>query len=261
MIDLHCHVLPGIDDGPDSAEESLELARAARADGTTTIVATPHVDWRHSDVRAPAVAAGVAALQPLLDAAGVDVRLVAGAEVALDRAVDLTEDELFALHLGDGPWLLLECPLSPSQTAGFAAGARALSARGHRVLLAHPERSPLFLRDPDLLDALVADGALAQVTAGALSGVFGSTVRRAAAQFVESGAVQIVASDGHGPHRPPAIAEHLDTAGVDPDIAAWLSQDVPAAVLAGAPIPERPQAPVADGGRSRRSLRRLLGGS
>ena len=102
MIDLHCHVLPGIDDGPATLDEALALVRQAGADGITTIAATPHVDWTYT-VDAAAVAAGVAEVQAALDAAGIDVRLVAGAEVALTRAADLSAAELAALRLGGGP--------------------------------------------------------------------------------------------------------------------------------------------------------------
>jgi len=258
VIDLHCHVLPGVDDGPATLDEALALVLQASGDGITTIAATPHVDWTHPAVDAATVAAGVAELQAAIDAAGIDVRLAAGAEVALTRAADLDAAELAALRLGGGPWLLLECPIRPAETPGFAAGARALARQGHRLLLAHPERSPVFLRAPELLDELVAEGALAQVTAGALSGVFGGTVRRAALGFVHAGAVQVVASDGHGAHRPATIAPHLAAAGIDPSLASWLARDVPAAVLAGAPIPRRPDVPP-PGDTARRSLRRLFG--
>ena len=184
MIDLHCHVLPGVDDGPPDAEAAVALARKARADGITTIAATPHVDSGHLHLNSVSIAAAVRAMQARLDAAHVDVRLVTGAEVAAMRALELDDAELKALTLGGGPWLLLECPLSATLAPGFVGIARSLAIRGHRLLLAHPERSPVFLRSPALLDELVEEGMLAQVTSGALSGRYGNTVRTLATALV-----------------------------------------------------------------------------
>jgi protein-tyrosine phosphatase len=264
VIDLHCHVLPGVDDGPATIDEAVSLARRARADGITTIVATPHVDWSYPDLDAARIEGAVGALQPLLDAAGVDVRVLTGGEVAATRAVGLDDAELRALALGRGPWLLLECPLSPTLAPGFVAAARSLALRGHRLLLAHPERSSLFLRSPELLDELIAHGMLGQVTAGALTGRFGRTVRDFALRLVERGAVQVAASDGHGEHRPATIGRELREAGIEPALATWLAHDVPAALLAGEPVPARPELPesTARGGAARagrRGLRRLRG--
>jgi protein-tyrosine phosphatase len=256
VIDLHCHVLPGIDDGPATVEDAIALARRAHSDGTTTIAATPHIDWSYPGTDGALVARGVAELQPRLEAAGVDVRLVTGGEVAAPRAVELDDEALRALRLGGGPWLLLECPLSPVLAPAFLPAVRALVQRGHRLLLAHPERSPVFLREPELLDELVAGGMLAQVTAGALSGVFGRTVRELAHRLLERGVLHVAASDGHGANRPATLARELDTAGVDRALAAWLGRDVPAALLAGAPLPARPAAPAkVRRGRLKRRLR------
>ena len=251
MIDLHCHVLPGVDDGPPTVAESIALVCGARDGGTTTIAATPHVDWSHPEIDARRIRAAVPALQAELDAAGVDVKIVPGGEVAATRAVEMRDAELHELTLGGGGWLLLECPLDATLTPGFAGIARLLARRGHRVLLAHPERCPLFLRGPQLLDELVAEGMLAQITAGALTGDFGRTVRDAAFRMVERGAAHVVGSDGHGGNRPAKLASELHRAGFDSQLIAWLAQDVPAALLAGDQPPRRPPTP-------RRSSRRRL---
>jgi protein-tyrosine phosphatase len=255
VIDLHCHLLPGVDDGPATLDDSIALARRAHADGIATIAATPHVDWAHPELDAARIGAAVRALQPRIDAAGVDLRVVTGAEVAHLRALELDDAQLLALTLGGGPWLLLECPLSQAAAPGFATAARLLASRGHRLLLAHPERSPVFLRSPELLEQLVEEGMLGQVTAGALTGRFGRTVRELALRLVERGAVHVVASDGHGEDRPATVGRELVEAGVEPALAGWLAREVPAALLAGDPLPERPRAV---GGRLAR-LRRALG--
>src|SRR5436190_17272754 len=110
VIDLHCHPLPGIDDGPASTEEALAMLRAAAAGGTRTMVATPHVSGGYPRTRAEGVAAGVLALQAEADAAGIDITLLAGAELELLHRDMLQDDELPGLRLGDGPYTLVELP-------------------------------------------------------------------------------------------------------------------------------------------------------
>lgn len=252
VIDLHCHVLPGIDDGPATFEAAIEMARDAVRDGITTVAATPHILPQYPDNDAARIAAGIAELQPRLQTAGVDLKLVPGGEVDALHALDLDDAQLDALKLGGGPWLLFECPLSTVAAPAFIPAARALALRGHQLLLAHPERSPVFLRNPELLDDLVnANGMLAQVTAGSLSGQFGRTVKDLAHQLLERRVVHVAASDGHGAHRPATIARELGQAGVDPATTAWLAHDVPAAILAGTQPPPPPE-------RSNRTRRRLF---
>jgi protein-tyrosine phosphatase len=254
VIDLHCHVLPGVDDGPATLEEALDLARGAAGAGVATLVATPHVDFGHPDNDGARVHAAVASLQAELDAAGIGVRVLPGAELGITRAAALGDEELGRLSLGGGPWLLLECPLSRALGTGFPAAARGLARRGHRVLLAHPERSPVFQREPDALAGLVAEGMLTQVTAGALTGRFGRTVRDFARRLVGAGLVHVAASDAHGRDRPVSIAAELGAAGLG-ELAPWLADAVPAALLAGTDPPPAPPLPPRP---ARRGLRRLL---
>ena len=244
MIDLHTHVLPGIDDGPPTVEGSLELARGAVADGATTMVATPHVTWDLPGNDAARIAQAVAALQEELDRAGIELKLRTGGELAITRAYELDDDELEALRLGGGPWLLAECPLGPA-APGFDAALEAIAARGHRIVLAHPERCPALHRDPELLRRLVGAGMLTSITAGALLGRFGSPVKKFALWMFEHDLVHNVASDAHDAvRRPPGIREALAAADRElpgiADRAEWLTLSVPAAMLAGNQIPEPP---------------------
>ena len=240
MIDLHCHVLPEVDDGPTTVQEAIDLARGAQADGITTIAATPHVDWSHPDVDASSIRAAVNRLRTDLADAGVAVQVVPGAEVAAGRAAELDDSEVGELTLGGAGWLLLECPIKSTLIPGFVGTARRIAHRGHRILLAHPERCPVFLRSPEALDELVAEGMLSQVTAGALRGRFGRSVRQCALDLVARGSVHVVASDGHDRGRPATIASELAATSFDPALIAWLTGDVPAALLAGAEPPPRP---------------------
>jgi protein-tyrosine phosphatase len=238
MIDMHSHVLPGIDDGPETIEGSLVLARAVAASGTRVLVATPHVSWSYPN-DADTIAPLVAALNARLEAEGVALQIRAGAEIAMTRLPDLPPTELERLHLGAGPWLLVEPPFAPT-VSGLEALLLDLQRQGHRVLLAHPERCQAFHRDPEMLRALVRAGVLTSITAGSLVGSFGSEVKRVALSFAREGLIHNVASDTHNAvRRPPGIADELRQAGLEP-LKEWLTELVPAAILSGGEIPPRP---------------------
>jgi len=237
VIDLHCHVLPGIDDGPATTEQSLALARAAAACGTTTIVATPHSS-AHYPNRAASIRELTAELNDRLRREQIPVELRPGAEVALTHAEELDEQELRRLRLGGGPWLLLEPPFLP-MVIGIDRTIARLRGQGHEIVLAHPERCPAFHRDLDLLRALVEDGVLTSITAGSLVGRFGKSVRRFALRLLSEELVHNVASDAHDARRrPPGIAAELEQAQAG-ELADWLTRAVPEAILSGAEIPPR----------------------
>ncbi|WP_354700742.1 hypothetical protein DSM112329_01029 [Paraconexibacter sp. AEG42_29] len=257
MIDLHCHILFGIDDGPGTAEDTVALAQAFVAAGTTTVLATPHVsfDWPAND--SALIAAKVADVRALLAERTVPLDVRPGAEVALTRALELPDDELRRLTLDDSGLLLLECPLSPV-AAGVEAAVAELRRRGHdRLLLAHPERVPAFQREPALLARLVEAGALTSMTAGAFSGRFGRDVARFARDLLADGLVHTVASDAHSPaRRPPGIGGPLAEAGLTADAIEHLGRRAPLAALAGRPLPAAPPVMVT---RRTGPLGRLLG--
>ncbi len=248
MIDLHSHVLAGIDDGPETVDGSLAILRAAEAAGITTIVATPHVSSRYPN-DAGSIAAAAALLRASLPEPGPAVRVVLGAEVAITRVAELEAEELAALRLGDGPWLLIEPPFS-TVARGLDSTIADLHRNEHRVLLAHPERCPAFQRDPALLEALVDAGALCSLTAGSLVGRFGGQVRRFALDLLEAELIHNVASDAHDAGgRAPGMAQELRAAGVA-ELQDWLTWEVPAAILDGGAIPRRPPVTIARrGGR------------
>jgi protein-tyrosine phosphatase len=252
VIDLHCHVLPGIDDGPRTIDESVALARAAYASGIRTIVATPHASARYPN-RPAAIHELVALLNERLQTEGIGIEIRPGAEIAMTHAPEIDPAELARMTLGGGPWLLLEPPFSPV-VAGLDRLVATAQADGYRVVLAHPERCTAFHRDPKMLETLVDEGALTSITAGSLAGRFGKEVRRFASKLVEDGLVHNVASDAHDPlRRPPGIGAELDRAGLGA-LAGWLTQAVPAAILSGADIPDRPQGALPNDRGSRRLI-------
>jgi protein-tyrosine phosphatase len=256
VIDLHCHVLPGVDDGPRTMDETLALCRMQVEAGVRTVVATPHVSWDWADVTPAVVERGVREVNAALAAEGIELEVLPGAEVALTRAIELSDDELAALRLGGGPWLLLEPPHSPAAGAGAEASIVSLLHRGHRLLIAHPERCPAFLADRAIVERLVAGGALCSLTAAAVSGRFGRDIKRFAASLIDDGLAHDVASDAHGPHlrRAPGLAGHLAEVGYG-ELAPWLCEGVPGALLAGTSLPPRP---AVEPPRRRGGLSRLL---
>jgi protein-tyrosine phosphatase len=253
VIDLHCHVLPGIDDGPASLEGSVALARAAATAGIETLVATPHVSARYRN-DAATIAPLVAQVNNALAADGVAVRVLAGAEVAMTRVAELPVGELSLLGLGGGSWLLLEPPFG-SVATGLDAIVAELQQQGRHVLLAHPERCQAFHRDPAIVSRLVSNGVRTSVTADSLAGRFGSTVRRFALAMFEQELVHNVTSDAHDHiNRPPGIAAQLERAGYGA-MSEWLAVEVPRAILTDQTLPARPSV-AASRRRSRWRLRR-----
>ena len=133
--------------------------------------------------------------------------MLPGGEIAIWRLVDLDDAALRALALAGGPYLLVESPFSPV-VGDFEPMVLDLHARGHRVLLAHPERCPAFQRDPERLERLAGAGVLVQLTAGSMAGAFGTTVRRFTAALLREGLVHVVASDAHDAvRRPPGLRD------------------------------------------------------
>lgn len=243
VIDLHSHVLPGIDDGPADLAGALALARAAARAGTRVLVATPHIGTAH-EVDPLTVAARVWELERALERERIPLELAPGGEVAPAGLPRLSDAELAAIGLGGSRCVLLECPFSPvgHLIDGLVDG---LHDRGMRVLLAHPERSPSLVRDPDRVEEMVASGAHVQVTAAALAGGFGTTAWRFCSVLLERGLVHAVASDAHDAvKRPPELASIVRRAiweqGLPDALVSYLLHDAPAALLADAPVPEAP---------------------
>jgi protein-tyrosine phosphatase len=243
VIDLHCHVLPALDDGPGTMPEAIAMAAAASAAGTSTMVATPHID-HHWRVRPEAIPQRAAALQAALHDEGIALQILIGGEIALSRLVDLSAEQLRGVRLGDGPYLLIESPLD-NAAGDFDALLLRIRARGESIVLAHPERSPLFQQQPERLASLVEEGLLCSVTTGSLRGDFGRLVRRFTIEMLRDGLVHNVASDSHDHlYRPPGLREALEDLEDElPGIAGqseWLTRLAPAAILVGERLPPRP---------------------
>lgn len=241
MIDLHSHILHGLDDGARSLAESVEMARAAVADGIGTVAATPHV--RDDYPTTPSeLEAGLEELRLALDRAGVELRLVAGGEIALDRLDRLGADERARFGLGGNPKaLLLEFPYN-GWPLGLAETVFQLRAAGTRPVLAHPERNDVVRRNPALLEPVVRAGALLQLTAASLDGRLGTTTRAAAFRLLDLQLAHLVSSDAHSPDvRSIGLRGAAEAVGSAP-LARWLTELVPEAIVQGGTLPPRPAA-------------------
>ena len=252
MIDLHSHVLPGIDDGPADLDESLAFARDAAADGTRTLAATPHLRHDHPNVRPEELAGRCERLNERLPEE-LELTVVPAAEVDLLWAQRASPEALrLASYRQRGTDLLLETPYGPL-SGSFESLLFRVAVQGFRILLAHPERSPSFQADPSRLTELVRRGVLVQVTAQSLaSRNRRSRSRRLALALIEEGMGHVIASDAHrgGAERPPLSAGVRAAAEVAPARAEWMVTDAPAAILAGEPLPDAPAE--ASGARRRR---------
>jgi protein-tyrosine phosphatase len=246
MIDLHCHLLPGIDDGPRTAQESVELGDAAFADGIRVVAATPHLRGDYPMVRAEELAARCQELRTTFDAYCVPVEIVPAAEVDLTWAQGASEEQLRLASYGQqGTTLLLETPYPPLPPDFERRIFELFTTRGIRVLLAHPERNPTFQHDPERLAELVRRDVLVQVTAHSLvEAARRSRSRRLAEALVKEGLAHVIASDSHGTsdshasrRGSPRLADAVRAAeALAPERARWMVSDAPAAVIAGAPL-------------------------
>ena len=240
MIDLHSHVLPGVDDGPRTLDESLGILRAAAEDGITRIAATPHVRADHP-TSPETMERGVEALNDAARTAGIAIEVLTGGELDLEVAAGLDDATLARFGLGGNPRvLLLECPYTgwPLDLRDFAFR---LEMRGFSVVLAHPERNPDVAADPELLRPLVDAGMLVQLTAGSVDGRLGANAKRTSRTLLDTELAHLIASDAHAPQVRAAGMAAAAVAVGDEALARWLTEDVPAAVVAGAARPARPK--------------------
>ncbi len=218
MIDLHTHILPGLDDGASSWEDSLEMARMAVEDGIRTMVACPHL-FQHRSIDLAAVNHKEAILEKIrefkqkLEAAGLDLGILPGCDFPLSfEGLQLLENNQI-LTINDGKrYLLLEFPDSSLPPATEDICFR-LSSKGIIPIITHPERHLIFMERPKKLQRLIDLGCLVQITAASLTGGFGRQVARAAREMLRHGYCHILASDAHNPRsRPPLLSQALEAA-------------------------------------------------
>ena len=212
MLDLHCHLLPGIDDGAVDLDMALEMARMAVADGITTVACTPHIYPGMYDNTGDGIRAAITALRLELASRDIDLQLVEGADVHLDQGL---ADSIRAGRiptLAGSRYLLLEPPhhVAPPR---FEDTVFQLMVAGYVPVITHPERLSWIEGHYEVFQRLVKAGSWMQITAGSVTGRFGKRPRYWAERMLDEHLVHILATDAHHPRRrPPLLAEGRDAA-------------------------------------------------
>ena len=200
MIDMHCHILPGIDDGSASMDDSIAMAAAAAADGITHIVATPHISQGNPDITR--IQRLSAQLQSRLKDRGIDIELLSAGEV--DAFDDINATTPYCIN--GGRYILLEFH---QQIVPMVAREIIFQYRvnGLVPVMAHAERNGAIINSPTLAHELMEAGCLMQVTADSILGNFGPAIKDSALDLLHKGCVHVVASDAHSPvWRPPGLS-------------------------------------------------------
>ena len=239
MVDIHCHILPGIDDGSTSWETTAEMCRVAAEDGITHIAATPHCNDEFDYDRDRYTEM----LAELADAA--DGKLTFSLGCDFHFSYDNIQDALAnprRYTIGDSQYLLIEFSdygLPPSVKDDLFS----LSSCGMVPIITHPERNQILLRKPQLVLEMVEQGCLVQVTANAITGFWGSRSKKMAEWLLKREAVHVIASDAHDPqHRKPVLSEarHAVVKLTSEEIADALVTHNPAAIVEGKSLPYQP---------------------
>jgi protein-tyrosine phosphatase len=241
MIDIHCHLLPGLDDGPQDLEDSLSMARIAVADGIQVIVATPHtlngVYWNHREV----ILERTRVLREALAEQNIPLILYAGADIHFNADLIRKLEDEEALSINGGKYLLLELP---SQSVPLTAKEVffGLRVKGYFPIITHLERNLVIQRDLDIVGDWVQHGALIQITANSLTGGFGRRAYDCACRFLERGWVDIIATDAHSAKgRPPVLSQGVQAAGeiISPAEVLKMVTTFPRLILRNEPLPEK----------------------
>jgi protein-tyrosine phosphatase len=244
VIDLHTHILPGVDDGVKTMDDAVDFARVAAADGVRTIVATPHYrDGFYLNAR-PEVLAGVAALNARLQAEKIPIGVLSGAEVHISADLVSRVKSGHAPTIADnGRTVLFELSMS-QYPLDLESMVFQMRLAGLQVLFAHPERIRYFQDDVSRYEAVIRLGAFGQLTTGSVTGVFGTDVVEFSEELARKRLVHVVASDAHNTRgRPPVISSAMPRLGAwtGEDFARRMAEEFPQAFIEGRD-PDLPEA-------------------
>ena len=197
MIDIHCHILPGIDDGAQTIEDSVQMAKEAVREGITTIIATPHHKNRQYDNEKTSILEKTAHLNKHLSNEGIPLTILPGQEVRIYG--EIIDDYLAGgkiLPLAETSYLFIEFPSGhvPRYAERLLFD---IQTEGLTPIIVHPERNQEIIENPDMLYKFVKNGALTQVTAGSVCGYFGKKIKKFSQQLIKANLTHFVASDAH----------------------------------------------------------------
>ena len=213
-VDLHLHLLPGVDDGPRDEREALQHAERMVREGVTEAVVTPHVGHPDFAVDVAGIAARTTAMRVALDREGIGLRIRPGGEIHPAGLGELSAGQLRMIAHGPpgARWVLAEVPFAGIDEA-FLAGCRAVRAHGLGLVIAHPERAAGWAEEGRArLEGELLAGAVLQVNVCSLLGHHGEAPRNAAERLVRDGGAYVLASDGHGKRRPHTLRLGFDLA-------------------------------------------------
>ncbi len=247
MIDLHSHILPGIDDGAGSVDQALEMARIAVQDGTRILACTPHINPPVYTNTGPQILQAVDQLRQALVVNDIPLELVAGADVHIsaNMAAHLSSGQ--ALSLGGTKYFLFEPPhdVMPPRIVDFV---KQLMDQGYMPVLTHPERLKWIEHHYDVMSELANCGLVVQLTAASLTGLFGDRIQYWSERMLDEGLVDILASDAHDhKYRKPGLSQARDmVAGrLGEEEARKMVLDRPLSILKGASLAPRGSSTVA----------------
>jgi len=241
MVDIHCHLLPGLDDGPETMDEAVQMAEMALADGITHIAATPH----SNDTYAFDCERNLGLCREL------GARLEGRLELATGCDFHLNYENVEAATSNPGQFALNQRNYLLVEFADFALPAfldqalARLQEAGLKLIVTHPERNPLVRAAPERMRVWMENGCYAQITGGSLTGRFGPAAERAALEYLDRGWAHFVASDAHNTdRRPPRLRKAFDLVAArrGPQVARALFHDNPLAAWQGQPLPWTPEA-------------------
>lgn len=239
MVDVHCHILPEVDDGAKTWDIAVEMCRIAARDGITHIVATPHANDEYPYSRTD----HETRLQQLRGLAPDGLQFTLGCDFHF--SYDNVEDALVhpeRYSIGNGGYMLIELSdysIPPTMSENMAR----LNDAGLTLVLTHPERNAILQQRPELVRDWVEDGCIVQVTASSITGFWGRTARKVSRWLVDHDCVHVLATDAHDTrHRPPILSEAREVVAgwTSDDIAVALVHDNPLAIITGAELPYFP---------------------
>ena len=227
IVDMHCHVLPGVDDGAETFKQSLNMLRLAADDGVTTVVATPHLVFDGSERLFVARAkSALTSLRFLASNAGLPVKILLGYEVLLSSS--LLHAAALADYAIEGTGRLLVEALSPQPAEQLEELLYVLEHTNAGLILAHPERNEWLSRHPDYLASLAQRGVLFQVNAGSITGDLGGNVFRSAKRMAARGLVHLIGTEAHSDTgRKPAVSSAVRT------LANWIGEEEAGQIASG----------------------------
>lgn len=196
MIDIHSHILPGIDDGSKSIEMTLDMIKRAEREGLKNIVATPHFRRGCFEITYNEVKDLVLKINKLLESEGIDIKVHAGQEVYFsEKIIDDFEEGIIGT-INDGKYMLIEFPMRkiPKEAADYMYE---LKLRGVTPIIAHPERYSEVISNVEVLNQFIDEGCLFQLNAGSVRGDFGKDVKKTAEKLIKYGVYSFIGSDAH----------------------------------------------------------------